>query len=289
MLKIQSLRTIHGTRTHAQPSANPARRAPLMHARVSHHTRLLHTALLGNTSDAIDPELTEWAKAKVNAMVVDTTKINANPEQTDTTLASPWRIALVPSHRLENLRYAEYPCAGSSTLLWGIGPERPVANCNRYDVNPAAIDSERSSSRPGKGLFQRVVRGAYGNRNVKYLWAIDHRGMHIAREMTPCKMSSRGIITHSILVEQGVVGGEIFFDLHDQGKVFVNFGSARLPLEESWQAEKTAEFVLALGYHTVVAMIPDRNLRDAPYTMSDRYGIRVQNMVFKHAEDSPSP
>jgi hypothetical protein len=254
------------------------RSAPLI------RTRWHHTTPWSHSSEPVDPELTEWARDKVKAMTVDLAKIDANPEQTDTTLAAPWRIALVPRGRLEMLQYTEYPCAGSSTMLWGIGPERPVANCNRHDINPAAIDAERISSHPGKGPFRPVARGAYGNRNFKYLYAIDHRGMHIAREMTPCKMSSRGIITHSILVDRGIIGGEIFFDIHDPGKVFLNFGSARLPLEDKWQAEKTAEFVLALGYHTVVAMIPDRNLRDAPYGMADRYGSRVENILFRQAE-----
>jgi hypothetical protein len=214
-------------------------------------------------------------------MVIDLASRDAHPEQTDTELAKPWKTVLVSSKRLENLAYVDYPCAGSSTMLWSIGPERPVANCNPFDVKPEAIDSDRSTSRPGKGPFRYVARGAYGNRNFKYLWAIDHRGMHIAREMTPCSLSSRGIITHSILVDRGIVGGEIFFDREDTGKVFINFGSARLPLEDVWQAEKSAEFVLALGYHTVVAMIPDRRLSEYPYCMSDRYGKQVQNVVYR--------
>jgi hypothetical protein len=288
MLRLPLQRTTHSRQTHAPLNAQTIRRAPLLSSRPRINAGLHQSALWGKSSDHVDPELTEWARTKMKALVVDTAQIDEHPEQTDTTLAAPWRIALVPAHRLEFLRYADYPCAGSSTMLWGIGPERSVANCNPHDVNPAAIDSERSSSRPGNGPFRHVARGAYGNRNFKYLWAIDHRGMHIAREMTPCKLSSRGIITHSILVDRGVIGGEIFFDLHDLGKVFVNFGSARLPLEERWQAEKTAEFVLALGYHTVVAMIPDRNLRDAPYGMADRYGNGVQNMVFRQEDPNLS-
>lgn len=281
MLKLTPPRQMQRMHPSASPESMCHRRAPLMRARPSCGARAHQTAPLGNRTEPADPELTEWARARMQAMVIDLAKLDADPAQTDTTLATPWRVSLVPSGRLEMLRDITYPCAGSSTLLWGIGSERPVSNCNPHDVNPAAIDSERSSTRPGKGPFTGVARGAYGNRNFKYLWAIDHRGMHIAREMLPCRLSSRGIITHSILVDQGIVGGEIFFDRHDIGKVLINFGSARLPLEEIWQAEKTAEFVLALGYHTVVAMIPDRPLRDTPYGLADRYGSRVQNVVFR--------
>lgn len=259
-------------------SVSPGRQAAL---RTQAPIRLHHAAVSGK----LDEQLREWAKARTQAMVVDVERLDDSPETTDTGLAKPWRTVLVPRERLERLSHIDYPCAGSSTLLWGIGPERPVANCNPFDVNPRAIDFERSTSRPGKGPFRDIARGAYGNRKFKYLWAIDHRGMHIAREMTPCRLSSRGIITHSILVERGIVGGEMFFDRTDCGKVLINFGSARLPLQEIWQAEKAAEFVLALGYHTVIAMIPDRKLVDYPYGMGDRYGSKVQNVMFRIEED----
>ncbi len=281
MMQLHSIRQAGRATTHRHPSAVaiPATRRPAM--RVHAQGAPLKPS---NPSHLLDEQLTLWAKARMTAMVVDLERRDDSPDASDTTLARPWRVALVPRHRLELLRDREYPCAGSSTMLWGIGPERPMAHCNPHDVNPGAIDCERSSSRPGKGPFPEVARGAYGNRNFKYLWAIDHRGMHIAREMTPCKLSSRGIITHSILVGSGVIGGEIFFDRHEPGKVFVNFGSARLPLNGIRQAERTAEFVLALGYHTVVAMIPDRSRNEHPYGMCDRYGNQVQNMVFRLEE-----
>lgn len=270
---------------HGRAQACPSSVSSRPHLAVRTHLRanvsLPHAAL----PDKVDEQLLEWSKARAQAMVIHVERLDDSPEVTDTALDKPWRTVPVPSKRLELLRHIDYPCAGVSTLLWGIGPERPVANCNPFDVNPRAIDFERSTSRPGKGPFRDVARGAYGNRNFKYLWAIDHRGMHIAREMTPCRLSSRGIITHSILVDRGIVGGEIFFDRAEAGKVYINFGSARLPLEDVWQAEKTAEFVLALGYHTVVAMIPDRKLGERPYGMTDRYGSKVQNVVFRQAED----
>ena len=283
-MRLNTFKQASCARSVRTPSVHTTRRSPAPIIKPRAGSRLHHTSSWSNSSDTLNPQLTEWAQARMKAMVVDLKRLNEQPRLTDTELAKPWRTVLVPAERLEQLRHVDYPCAGSSTMLWGIGPERPVANCNPYDVNPLAIDFERCSSRPGKGPFRDVVRGAYGNRNFKYLWAIDHRGMHIAREMMPCKLSSRGIITHSILVDRGVIGGEIFFDLDDPGKVYLNFGSARLPLEDGWQAEKTAEFVLALGYHTVVAMIPDRRLSEHPYGMADRYGKRVQNMVFRQEE-----
>jgi hypothetical protein len=237
------------------------------------------------TTDPLHAFRVQWARERQKAMQVDLATLNNNPRATDTTLAEPWRTIIIPKRTLEKLKYHEYPVPTGIGPLWGIGECRPVSNCNPLDINPGAIDSDRKTRRPGhyswNGCFDDVVRGAYGNRNFKYLWAIDHEGMHIAREMTPCNLSSRGIITHSILVDKGVAGGEIFFDIDDKGKVYANFGSARLAIQNARQAEKVAEFVLALGYHTVVAMIPDRDLEKYPYGMRDRYGKNVENMVFK--------
>ncbi|MFM7658915.1 MAG: hypothetical protein ACKO5Z_10090 [Burkholderiaceae bacterium] len=229
-------------------------------------------------------QLFEWAKARTNAMQVDVEKLDDNPRATDTALLPPWRSVLVPSARIESLKTFQYYYCSPSIRMWNIGYGRAVTNCNMYDINPGAIDAERISRRPGEGRFVDVARGAYGNRNFKYLWAIDHAGMHIAREMTPCKMSSRGIITHSILVDRAIIGGEIFFDIDDPNKVFVNFGSARLPIRNIGEAEHTAEFLLALDYRTVVAMIPNRDLEQSPYGMADRYGPHTQNMIFRCEE-----
>lgn len=237
------------------------------------------------THDPLHEFRVQWARDRQKAMQVDLATLNDDPRGTDTTLADPWRTVVVADRKLKALEHHEYTVPTGTGSLWQVGECRPVANCNPLDVNPAAIDSERMTRRPGnrswEGRFDGVVRGAYGNRNFKYLWALDHHGMHIVREMTPCKLSSRGIATHSILVERGAAAGEIFFDIDDEGKVYLNYGSARLPIEDVRQAEKVAEFVLALGYHTVVAMIPDRDLRKYPYTMGDRYGKDIENIVFK--------
>ena len=48
--------------------------------------------------------------------------------------------------------------------------------------------------------------------------------------------------------------------------------------------EHTAEFLLALDYRTVIAMIPNRDLQQHPYGISDRYGTQVENMVFRCEE-----
>lgn len=274
MLRVSSIAQARSARHTAHAVHAPRRTLPRM-------------ALRGHagTPDPLHDFRVQWARDRAKALLVDLATLDDNPRATDTTLAEPWRTVVVPDRKLKALEHHEYPVPTGIGSLWRIGECRPVSNCSPLDVNPAAIDAERMTRRPGsrswQGRFDGVARGAYGNRNFKYLYALDHRGMHIAREMTPCKLSSRGIVTHSILVDRGVVGGEIFFDVDDEGKVYLNYGSARLPVEDVRQAENVAEFVLALGYHTVVAMIPDRDLKKYPYAMRDRYGKDVENIVFR--------
>lgn len=264
-----------------------ARHAVAAHAVLTRCGAMPRVAVRGHASvhDPMHEFRVQWARDRQKAMQIDLSTLDDHPRATDTTLAEPWRTVVVPNTKLKALKHHQYPVPTGIGSLWNVGECRPVSNCNPCDINPGAIVSERLTRRPGEcswhGRFDGVVRGAYGNRNFKYLYAIDHHGMHIIREMTPCSLSSRGIPTHSILVDQGAAAGEIFFDIDDERKAYINYGSARIPIEDVRQAEKVAEFVLALGYYTVVAMIPDRDLAKYPYGMRDRYGKDVENVVFR--------
>lgn len=275
-----SIRGAHARGAGAAPgvSSQPRADRPVMSTRAFTPSETLQES---RPIDAMHEFRVKWARDRQNAMTVDLGTLNDAPRVTDTALDEPWRMVEVPIKRLKELASHHYHYAQKDMPMWRIGCIKSVANCNPIDINPKALDSERMTRRPGQGRFDPVAPGAYGNRRFKYLFAIDHLGMHIAREMTPCSLDSRGVITHSKLVREGIIGGEIFFDVDDPGKVCINFGSARLPIEDLRQAERTAEFVLALGYHTVVAMMPDRDLSQFKYDMSDRYGSRVQNVVYR--------
>jgi len=236
--------------------------------------------------DLLHETRVEWAKARRTKIIVDPIQLSSQHRVSDTTLDRPWRYVEIPPSHLEHLSGIHYVCASSSYRLWGIGKSKPAENSNPHDIYPSALQDQLHSRRPGQGPFTEVVTGPYGDRYSKYLFVIDHLGMHIIREMTPCDFSSRGIPLHSLMKSEAVIGGEIFFDTVDKTKVFINFGSARFPVESNFQAEKVAEFVLALGYQTVVTMIPNRDLRDDKYGMGDRYGKDVPNVVFKIAPES---
>ncbi len=261
-------------------SATPAIVAPRMHCRA------LHTLPEGWGCDSTHALRVEFARARLRA--AEGLPLAEAPVPGATTrLAPAWRSVAVPRSRLESLKFEHHPAAVGFVKMWGVGECRQVANCNPFDVFPEAPDLPIMSRRPGQGRFGDVLRGAYGTREFKYLWVLDHRGVHIVREMSGCKFSARGIATHSMMVDRGILGGEAFFDPEDDGKICVNFGSARLPIENLRQAEPMAEVFLSIGYETVVAMIPDREPDSCRYGMADRYGPNVQNVVFTIAEDRP--
>ncbi|MEO0316490.1 MAG: hypothetical protein RL404_167 [Pseudomonadota bacterium] len=235
--------------------------------------------------DALHEARVSWARARQSRMMVDPVLRARPPGTSDSTLDVPWRIVLVPRSRLRWLAEFDHTHEPSHAALWCIGSKRAAVNSNPIDVDGTAMQYELQSRRPAQGRFKGVVCGPYGERYSKYLFVIDHSGMHIVREMTPCDLSSRGIALHSLMREEAVVGGEIFFDPMDAGKVCINFGSARFPVRSNYQAEKVAEFVLAFGYDTVVAMIPEREFRSGEYGLADRYGKAVQNMVFRAGDD----
>ncbi len=214
---------------------------------------------------------------------VDPTMRHHPPRTSDSTLAAPWKTVDVPASTLHLLREANYDEMPDHPFLWGMGANRPAANSNPLDTNERVTWKMKQLRRPGQGRFTDVAAGAYGERYSKYLFAIDHRGMHIVREMTKCDASSRGIPLHSLVCDQAIIGGEIFFDAEDTGKALINFGSARFPAESTEQAMKVAEFLLATGYDIVVAMLPDREIGNGQYGFKDRYGARLQNIVFRTA------
>ncbi len=239
----------------------------------------------GGPTDMLHEARVSWAVARRSRIQVDPQLLAQPPRASDSSLANPWRTVFIPRSALRWLAYTDHTHERSHGNLWRIGANRLALNSNPVDVDESAMQSDMQSRRPGQGPFKGVVRGPYGERYSKYLFVIDHLGMHIVREMTPCDLSSRGIALHSLMREQAVVGGEIFFDMHDAGTVYVNFGSARFPVSSNYQAERVAEFVLALGYSTVLAMIPEREFRQGEYGLCDRYGKGVENIRFRVAEE----
>ncbi len=235
--------------------------------------------------DPMQPFHAQWAEDRKSVINVDPVKRHHPPTESDSTLALPWKTVNVPPSLLRRLCKLDDEDGTTQTSFWDIGNMRPAGKSNPLDTNDWALGKIRQTRRPGNGRFTNVATGPYGERYSKYLYVIDDRGMHIVREMSKCDVSSRGVPLHSLVCTRGVVGGEMFFDTNDPGKVFINFGSARYPVASAEQAVKVAEFVLSVGYHTVVAMIPQRDFRQGDYGLGDRYGNEVQNVVFRIGDE----
>jgi hypothetical protein len=134
-------------------------------------------------------------------------------------------------------------------VLHGIGKLRLPSDCNPLEVSEFALEDQTKTTRPGLGRFKDVLSGGYDNRPYKYLYVIDHEGLHLVREFTECEQSSRGIAVHSLIKSHAIIGGEAFFDANEPSRVYINFGSSRYFPTSVKQMENTAKYWLALGFY----------------------------------------
>lgn len=234
-------------------------------------------------SYALAKEYGEYLEMKKKAMVVDPMAIANTPKVVSSTFAAPWKVVTVSESEIAVLKGMHYEGFELGKKLYNIAPYREVSNTNPFDADSSSLEHQLQSRRPGEGIFSDVATGPYGQREFKYLYLIDFKGMHIIREMTPCQESSRGVPLHSMIKYRGVIGGEIFFDDQNPRVAYVNFGSARLTFRTRLEAENAAKFILSLGYDKIVAVYPDRDFATAPYGMRDRYGDDLANAVYVRA------
>lgn len=230
-------------------------------------------------AEMLKPFFYEHQRMRQNAMVIDPVAIANTPKVRESAFAEPWKTVNVSVEEVSAFDRAEVD-DGSPDFVYDIGPMRDVTNTHPFDVPAAQPSTTIFSRKPGEGIFTEVTPGPYGQREFKYLYLIDHNGMHIVREMTPCPESSRGIPMHSFIKTRGIVAGEIFFDEANPKVAYINFGSARLTFKNAAEADMTARFVLSLGYDKIVAVYPDRDFALTPYDMNDRYGKALANAIY---------
>lgn len=224
----------------------------------------------------------EHDRMKKQAMRIDPIAIANAPKVRESSLATPWKTVTVSDDEIAALAQMAYPFLHRG-VIYDIGTPREVSNTNPFDAHPRAAKLKLQTRKPGEGIFNGVASGPYGQREFKYLYVVDADGMHIVRELTPCKVSSRGVALHSLMKYRGVLGGEIFFDDENPRVATINFGSARLTFRNAEEADRTARFVVSLGYDKVIAVYPDRDFSQVPYGMKDRYGEALSNAVYVRA------
>lgn len=229
--------------------------------------------------ELLAPFFYEHQRMKQDAMVIDPVQVDNTPKKRESSFADPWKVVTVSDREIAALMTMNEE-GFEEDEVYGIGPERAAINTHPYDLPSAQPSTKIQTKKPGEGAFTEVATGPYGQREFKYLYLVGRKGMDIVREMSPCPESSRGIPLHSLIKSFAVVGGEIFFDDEDPKTAYMNFGSARFPFRDAAEADKTARFVLSLGYEKIVAVYPDRDFSTVPYGMKERYGKALANAVY---------
>ena len=176
----------------------------------AHHLKPPRMVVKKSLEELLLPFFTEYKRMKLEAMKVDPVQIAHSPKVHQSTFAEPWKVVSVSNDEISALKEMDED-SFDSDVVYNIGPDRGVSNTNPFDLPSATPSIQIKSKKPGEGVFTDITTGPYGQREFKYLYLIDHNGMHIVREMTPCPESSRGIPMHSLIKSHGVVGGEIFF------------------------------------------------------------------------------
>ena len=118
--------------------------------------------------------------------------------------------------------------------------------------------------------FEGVRCGKYGDRDLKYLWTIDERGVNLAQDKTPFP-TPRGHVVHSNLSSKASLGGEAWFTSEDSVTINAKsgrFGAAAGMSRAEWDA--AVRYWEGLGYK--VKAIPGQD--------------RESSLVLRSASDS---
>lgn len=220
--------------------------------------------------------VTDWLEKSRHKLDLSSTEVNAPG---NSTFALPSAIVRMSQSDIESFLVQKQEVHHG--VLHGIGKLRLPADCNPLEVDGFVLENRTQTTRPGLGKFRDVACGGYDNRPYKYLYVIDAEGLHLVREFTECEKSSRGIAVHSLIKSHAIIGGEAFFDAHESGRVYINFGSSRYYPTSVQQMENTAKYWLACGYDEVVAVYSSRDLQEKPYGMKDRYGKNLPNVIYR--------
>lgn len=132
------------------------------------------------------------------------------------------------------------------------------------------IDETHGLQSRTTGRFEGVICGEYGDREGKYLWTIDQRGINLARDLTPFP-TPRGHVVHSNLSSTASLGGEAWFTSEDSVTINARsgrFGASTGMSRAEWDA--TIRFWESLGYN--VNAIPGQD--------------RGSSLVLRSASDS---
>jgi hypothetical protein len=144
-----------------------------------------------------------------------------------------------------------------SQLLTDLGDLRaPAKELERNEGIPIGIKEGLQSSK--QGPFEHVTTGKYGDKEARYLWTIDDRGINCALARTPFP-TPRGHITHTNISAAARFAGEAWFTGRRQ--VTINAHSGRFADKASATAvqyEAAVEYWQRLGYTVTAVPLGER-------------------------------
>ena len=264
--------TVRARRSYVEPNVQQPKQPPSMKSRPFIDTYAHAAPYLSNY-------VKDWIEKNRHKLDLNSSEANTPG---DSTFAMPNAIVSMSQSEIESFLVQKKEV--HQGVLHGIGKLRLPSDCNPLEVDGFVLEERTQTTRPGLGKFKEVACGGYDNRPYKYLYVIDAEGLHLVREFTECEKSSRGIAVHSLIKSHAIIGGEAFFDAHEPGRVYINFGSSRYYPTSVQQMENTAKYWLACGYDEVVAVYSSRDLQAKPYGMKDRYGKNLPNVIYRRDE-----
>ena len=122
-----------------------------------------------------------------------------------------------------------------------VSPLRPPAAKLEQNEDKLIDASHGLQTRKAK-RFEKVVHGEYGQKQTKYLWTIDDRGVNLALDATPFP-TPRGRVVHTNLSQKASVGGEAWFESDEA--VIINANSGRFGTASGMSR---AQWVAAIRY-----------------------------------------
>ncbi len=140
----------------------------------------------------------------------------------------------------------------------GTGPLREPA-LELEENEGILIDETQGLQSRRTGRFNGLEFGEYGDRDVKYLWTIDGRGINLASDKTLFP-NPRGHVVHTNLSSMASTGGEAWFDSEDS--VTINARSGRFGFKAGMsraQWDAAVRFWEHLGYRVKAIPGQDRS------------------------------
>lgn len=151
----------------------------------------------------------------------------------------------------------DHPPRPEAELMADLGEPHPSAKTVEKNEDVLIGPKEGLQSRT-QGRFENVTLGKHGDKETRYFWTIDDRGINVAPSRTPFP-TPRGHITHTNISRTARFAGEAWFTARDQVTINAHSGrfGDRAQITDT-RYEAAAEYWERLGYKVKVVPLGRR-------------------------------